>query len=49
MISEDNKVFVIVNGTAEGMDTLFGHYFEVVDGKVKVMTILMTHLLHLTQ
>ena len=38
MISEDNKVFVIVNGTAEGMDTLFGHYFEVVDGKVKVMT-----------
>jgi hypothetical protein len=20
------------------MDTLFGHYFEVVDGKVKVMT-----------
>ena len=37
MISEGNKVFVIVKGTAQGMDTLFGHYFEVEDGKMKVM------------
>ena len=32
-----NKVFVIVKGTAEGMDTMFGHYFEVEDERMKVM------------
>ena len=37
MISEGNKVFVIVKGTAEGMDTMFGHYFEVEDERMKVM------------
>ena len=37
MISEGNKVFVIVKGTAEGMDTMFGHYFEVEDDKMKIM------------
>ena len=37
MISEGNKVFAIVKGTAEGMDTMFGHYFEVEDDKMKVM------------
>ena len=38
MISEGNKVFVLVKGTAEGMDTMFGHYFEVEDNQMKVMT-----------
>ena len=38
MISEGNKVFVLVKGTADGMDTLFGHYFEVEDNQMKVMT-----------
>tara|TARA_Y100001970_G_C13844358_1_gene656069 strand:+ start:254 stop:637 length:384 start_codon:yes stop_codon:yes gene_type:complete len=38
MISEDNKVFVRVKATADGMDTIFGHYFEVDDnGKMKTM------------
>ena len=37
MISEGNKVFVIVKGTAEGIDTMFGHYFEVEDERMKVM------------
>ena len=37
MISEGNKVFVIIKGTADGMDTLFGHYFEIEDNKTKVM------------
>ena len=37
MISEGNKVFAIVKGTAEGMDTMFGHYFEVEDERMKVM------------
>ena len=37
MISEDNKVFVKVNGKASGMDTIFGHYFEVTDGKITTM------------
>ena len=37
MISEGNKVFVLVKGTAEGMDTMFGHYFEVEDNQMKVM------------
>jgi ketosteroid isomerase-like protein len=37
MISEGNKVFAIIKGTADGMDTLFGHYFEIEDNKTKVM------------
>ena len=38
MISEGNKVFVRVHATADNMDTMFGHYFEVSDdGKTKIM------------
>jgi len=38
MISEGNKVFVRVKATADGMDTIFGHYFEVNDnGKMTTM------------
>ena len=37
MISEGNKVFAIVKGSADGMDTLFGHYFEIEDNKTKTM------------
>lgn len=39
MISEGNKVFVKVIAKADGMDTIFGHYFEVNDeGKTIVFT-----------
>ena len=39
MISEGNKVFVRCSGKATGMDTIFGHYYEVTDdGKISVMT-----------
>ena len=39
MISEGNKVFVRCSGKATGMDTIFGHYFEVTDdGKISAMT-----------
>ena len=31
MISEGNKVFVKAIAKADGMDTIFGHYFEVSD------------------
>jgi len=31
MISEGNKVFCKANATAVGMETIFGHYFEVND------------------
>ena len=34
MISEGDKVFVNVKASADGMDTIFGHYFEVKDGKL---------------
>ena len=37
MISEGNKVFALVKGTAKGMDTMFGHYFEVENNQMKVM------------
>jgi ketosteroid isomerase-like protein len=37
MISEGNKVFALVKGTADGMDTMFGHYFEVEDNQMKIM------------
>ena len=37
MISEGDKVFVKVNAKADGMDTVFGHYFEVKDGKIITM------------
>ena len=40
MISEGNKVFVKCEfkATADNMNTMFGHYFEVADdGKIKVM------------
>ena len=38
MISEGNKVFVRCSGKATGMDTIFGHYFEVTeDGKISAM------------
>ncbi len=37
MISEGDKVFVKVNAKADGMDTVFGHYFEVKDGKMITM------------
>ena len=38
MISEGNKVFVKVKGKADGMETMFGHYFEVSDnGKMTTM------------
>ena len=39
MISEGNKVFVKVIAKADGMNTIFGHYFEVNDeGKTIVFT-----------
>ena len=39
MISEGNKVFVKVTAKADGMDTIFGHYFEINDeGKTIVFT-----------
>ena len=39
MISEGNKVFVRCSGKATGMDTIFGHYYEVTDdGKISAMT-----------
>ena len=39
MISEGNKVFVKVIAKADGMNTIFGHYFEVNDeGKTTVFT-----------
>ena len=39
MISEGNKVFVKCTGKASGMDTMFGHFFEVADnGKISSMT-----------
>tara|TARA_B000000557_G_scaffold172919_1_gene140643 strand:+ start:63 stop:434 length:372 start_codon:yes stop_codon:yes gene_type:complete len=39
MISEGNKVFVKVIAKADGMDTIFGHYFEINDeGKIIVFT-----------
>ena len=34
MISEGDKVFVNAKATAEGMDTIFGHYMEVKDDKL---------------
>ena len=37
MISEGNKVFVKCQGKADGMDTIFGHYFEVMDDKLSLM------------
>ena len=37
MISEGDKVFVKVNAKADGMDTVFGDYFEVKDGKMITM------------
>ena len=39
MIAERNKVFVKVRAKADGMDTIFGHYFEINDeGKTVVFT-----------
>ena len=39
MISEGNKVFVKCRAKADGMDTIFGHYFEINDeGKTVVFT-----------
>ena len=39
MISEGNKVFVKCTGKASGMNTMFGHFFEVADnGKISSMT-----------
>jgi len=39
MISEGNKVFVKVIAKADGMDTIFGHYFEINnEGKTIVFT-----------
>jgi hypothetical protein len=38
MISEGNKVFVRAKATADGMDTMFGHYFEIGEnGKMLTM------------
>ena len=38
MIAEGNKVFVRVKAAADGMDTMFGHYFEIGDnGKMVTM------------
>jgi hypothetical protein len=34
MISEGDKVFINAKATAEGMDTIFGHYMEVKDDKL---------------
>ena len=39
MISEGNKVFSKAIAKADGMDTIFGHYFELNDeGKLIVFT-----------
>ena len=39
MISEGNKVFVKCRAKADGMDTIFGHYFEINDeGKTVIFT-----------
>ena len=43
MISEGNKVFCKVNATADGMNTIFGHYFEVNNDKLSLMMTLMIH------
>ena len=38
MIGEGNKVFVRAKATADGMDTMFGHYFEIGEnGKMLTM------------
>ena len=38
MIAEGNKVFVRAKATADGMDTMFGHYFEIGEnGKMLTM------------
>ena len=34
MISEGDKVFINTRATADGMDTIFGHYMEVKDDKL---------------
>ena len=34
MISEGHKVFINTKATADGMDTIFGHYMEVKDDKL---------------
>ena len=34
MISEGDKVFVNAKATADGMDTIFGHYMELKDDKL---------------
>ena len=36
MISEGDKVFVNAKATADGMETIFGHYFEIKDGKMSM-------------
>tara|TARA_B100000989_G_C19510314_1_gene458658 strand:- start:1456 stop:1827 length:372 start_codon:yes stop_codon:yes gene_type:complete len=39
MISEGNKVFVKCHAKADGIDTIFGHYFEINnEGKTVVFT-----------
>ena len=39
MISEGNKVFVKCRAKADGMDTIFGHYFEInEEGKTVIFT-----------
>ena len=35
MIAEGDKVFAKCKATADGMETIFGHYFEIKDGKIK--------------
>ena len=36
MISEGNHIFSMIHATADGMDTIFGHYFEITDGKMSM-------------
>ena len=35
MIAEGNEVFVQLHATADGMEADFGHFFKLLDGKVK--------------
>ena len=36
MIAEGDKVFAKCKATADGMETIFGHYFEIKDGKMSM-------------
>ena len=49
MISEGDKVFVNTKATADGMDTIFGHYMEVKDGKMSKFIAYDLSLIHISE